>query len=204
MSMADRARVFQPAGAPAAPDSGSDPHPPVPLATDRFIATMTTLGTMPRWRGRDLDDRTEIAEMVRRFYADVAQDDLLGPMFTVVARVDWSEHLPTLTAFWCRALLSEPGYEGNPYRAHLLVHARRPFTRSHFERWLDLFDETLVLGWAGPRVEQAEALARKVAAVHSKQIIGDEVVVAPPGESAPVVAEPQPPPERVAVQLRRP
>src|SRR3546814_5694738 len=43
---------------------------------------------------RDLDDESEIAEMVRRFYADVAQDDLLGPMFNDVAQVDWSEPLP--------------------------------------------------------------------------------------------------------------
>ena len=63
--------------------------------------------------------------MVRRFYADVAQDDLLGPMFNEVARVDWSEHLPKLTAFWCRALLGQPGYSGNPFRAHTLVHAKR-------------------------------------------------------------------------------
>jgi hemoglobin len=136
---------------------------------------MSTPHAMPHWRGRDLDDPDEIAEMVRRFYADVAQDDLLGPMFNEVAQVDWSEHLPKLTAFWCRALLAQPGYEGNPYRAHLLVHACRPFTRAHFERWLDLFHETLDLGWSGPRVEQAKSLARKVAMVHSKQIIGDPV-----------------------------
>src|SRR3546814_14073495 len=42
---------------------------------------------------RDLDDESVIAEMVRRFYADVAQDELLGPMFNDVGQVDWSEHL---------------------------------------------------------------------------------------------------------------
>ncbi|MEZ5204597.1 MAG: group III truncated hemoglobin [Acidimicrobiales bacterium] len=71
----------------------------------------------PIHRGRDLDDEVEIAELVRRFYADVAQDDLLGPIFEDVAHVDWVEHLPKLTAFWCRILLSKPGYEGNPFRA---------------------------------------------------------------------------------------
>jgi hemoglobin len=141
-----------------------------------------------RSRGRDLDDPTEIAEMVRRFYADVAQDDLLGPMFNDVARVDWAEHLPKLTAFWCRALLSMPGYQGNPYRAHQLVDARRPFTRAHFERWLDLFHTTLDLGWAGPRVEQAKALACKVAMVHSKQIIGDAVEYEDSGAGGAAVA----------------
>ncbi len=128
------------------------------------------------WRDRDLDDPIEIETMVRRFYADVAQDEVLGPMFNDVAQVDWSEHLPKLTAFWCRALLSMPGYEGNPYRQHLEVHDRRSFTRAHFERWLKLFHETLDLGWEGPKVLHAKALARKVAMVHSKQLIGDPVL----------------------------
>jgi hemoglobin len=131
------------------------------------------------WRGRDLDDPSEIAELVRRFYADVAQDDVLGPMFHDVAKVDWSEHLPKLTAFWCRALLSMPGYEGNPYRQHQLVHARRAFTAAHFARWLELFHETLDLGWIGPKVEQAKALAHKVATVHAHQLIGDPVALSP-------------------------
>ena len=109
--------------------------------------------------------------MVRRFYADVAQDDLLGPMFNDVANVDWSEHLPKLTDFWCRALLGIPGYSGNPFRAHALVHARQPFTAAHFERWLSLFHETVELGWIGPRADRAHALVDEVARVHSSQLL---------------------------------
>ncbi len=56
---------------------------------------------------RDLDDPGEVTEMVRRFYSDVAQDDLLGPIFNTVARVDWSEHLPKLTDYWCRSQCRE-------------------------------------------------------------------------------------------------
>ena len=115
--------------------------------------------------------------MVRRFYADVAQDDLLGPMFHDVAQVDWSEHLPKLAAFWCRALLGMPGYEGNPFRAHLLVHAQREFTPAHFERWLTLFHETLELGWTGPNTRRALDLADNVARVHSHQLLGHAVSI---------------------------
>lgn len=123
---------------------------------------------------RDLDSPEEIAEMVRRFYADVAQDDVLGPVFNDVAQVDWSEHLPKLTAFWCRALLDLSGYAGNPFKAHAQVHRRRPFTAAHFERWLSLFHETLELGWVGPRADQAAALADNVARVHSRELIGHD------------------------------
>lgn len=113
--------------------------------------------------------------MVRRFYADVAMDDLLGPMFNDIAQVDWSEHLPKLTAFWCRALLGQQGYVGNPFRAHAEIHQRQPFTPAHFRRWLDLFHETLAMGWIGPNARRASDLARNVARVHSSQLLGEAV-----------------------------
>ncbi len=126
----------------------------------------------------DLDSPEEIGEMVRRFYQDVAQDDLLGPVFDDVAQVVWAEHLPKLTAFWCRALLGIDGYVGNPFRAHALVHARAPFTDAHFDRWLQLFHDTVELGWVGPGADRALALADDVARVHRHQLVGS----APPPE----------------------
>ncbi|MEP6623761.1 MAG: group III truncated hemoglobin [Acidimicrobiia bacterium] len=124
--------------------------------------------TVPR---SDLDDPDAVAEMVVRFYRFVAMDDVLGPMFNDVARVDWSEHIPKLTAFWCRALFSLPGYEGNPFRAHQRVHAQQAFTAAHFERWLDLFFETVDTGWSGTNAERAKALAVRVAEVHGSQLV---------------------------------
>ncbi len=120
---------------------------------------------------RDLDTAEEIAEMVRRFYADVAQDELLGPMFNDVAQVDWSEHLPKLAAFWSRALIGVPGYQGNPFQAHLRIHAQRAFTTGHFERWLSLFHETIELGWVGPIADRAHQLGDNVARVHHHQLV---------------------------------
>ena len=76
-----------------------------------------------------------------------------------------------MVAFWCRALFGEEGYEGNPFRAHQEVHARAPFTAAHFERWLDLFFETIDLTWAGPNAERAKALAANVARVHATQLV---------------------------------
>ncbi len=123
---------------------------------------------------RDLDDPQQVAEMVRRFYSDVAQDDLLGPMFNDVARVDWSEHLPKLTDFWCRFLFGLPGYTGNPLRTHQLIHAKRAFTSTHFDRWLYLFYETVDLGWTGANAERAKGFAVRVARVHGRRLIGHD------------------------------
>lgn len=129
---------------------------------------------------KDLDTPDDVAELVRRFYADVAQDDLLGPMFNDVAQVDWAEHLPKLTAFWCRILFGMHGYAGNPFRAHIEVHAQEPFTPGHFTRWLNLFHDHVQAGWAGPYADHILAMARNVARVHSNQILGEPVYYAEP------------------------
>ncbi len=109
--------------------------------------------------------------MVRRFYRDVAQDDLLGPMFNDVAQVDWAEHLPKLTRFWSRALLGIHGYNGNPFQSHARIHARSPFRPAHFERWLALFEDTVESGWSGPNADRALKLAHNVARVHREQLL---------------------------------
>lgn len=122
--------------------------------------------------GRDLCTEDDVRRLVTHFYGDVAQDGLLGPVFNDVAAVDWPTHLATLTAFWSRLLFGTPGYRGNPFRAHQTVHRQHPFTSAHFQRWLDLFDETLDADWAGPNVERVRALARDVARVHCRQLVG--------------------------------
>ena len=122
---------------------------------------------------QDLRGPDDVAEMVRRFYRDVAQDDLLGPMFNDVARVDWAEHLPKLTAFWCRALFGMTGYDGNPFRAHQGIHARHAFTAAHFARWLELFFDTVELGWQGANADKVKALATNVARVHCLHLTGE-------------------------------
>lgn len=130
----------------------------------------------PRANDRpDVSSPDEVEALVRTFYGAVAQDALLGPLFNEVARVDWSEHLPKLTAFWCRALFGTPGYQGNPFAKHRAVHDVEPFTAAHFVRWLELFEETVDGGWAGEYAESMKLLARNVARVHSGQLIGEEV-----------------------------
>ena len=137
--------------------------------------TFTSLPTRRRSAvepgGRDLDSPAEIAEMVRSFYASVAEDDLLGPVFNDVAQVDWDTHLPKLAAFWNHALLGIEGYQGNPFRQHAAVNARQQFRQEHFDRWLELFRANLAQRWSGPFVDRALALVARVAEVHAGQLV---------------------------------
>lgn len=123
----------------------------------------------------DVETPADVEAIVRRFYGDVAQDHLLGPVFEDVARVDWNAHIPRLVAFWCRYLFKQPGFEGDPHQRHLETHEQHPFTPELFWRWLDLFHQTLDEQWAGPNVERMKLLARSVARVHCRNLTGEEV-----------------------------
>jgi hemoglobin len=118
----------------------------------------------------DLDSHSDIEDLVRRFYRAATQDDLLGPMFNDVAQVDWSEHVPKVIAFWSRVLFGVHGYEGDALRAHEVISAKVTLAPAHFERWLDLFGETVDLGWAGPRAERVKQFAADFARVHMAQL----------------------------------
>jgi hemoglobin len=121
----------------------------------------------------DIADVDDVGEMVRTFYAKVADDDLLGPMFNDVAKVDWPDHLSKLTAFWSRAVFGTSGYSGNPYQAHERINEKSPFTMDHFRRWLDLFEATVDAGWKGPNAGKVKTISNNVALVHSRQLVRD-------------------------------
>lgn len=124
------------------------------------------------FRGCDLDNENEISILVQRFYSDVAQDEILGHIFNDVAHVNWDDHIPKIKEFWSKMLLGIDGYEGNPLEAHARIHAMEPFTHEHFRRWLELFQETVDLGWEGPYAQEIKRKAVKVALGHSRQLTG--------------------------------
>lgn len=115
----------------------------------------------------DLRDRDDIQLLVQCFYRYAAMDEILGPVFSA-AHVDWPSHIDTVTDFWSWQLLGVPGYEGNPLRAHLPAHAVTPFTRAHFDRWLDLFRSTVDENFVGPTAEVAKRRATKMAGALSR------------------------------------
>lgn len=121
---------------------------------------------------RDLRDCADIEQLVRAFYRRAATDDLLGPVFEV-AHVDWSSHIPKLIDFWTWQLFGVQGYEGNPLRAHEPLQTATPFRDEHYERWLELFEETVDEQFGGPMAEVAKTRARKMAKALRRLLIGE-------------------------------
>ena len=118
----------------------------------------------------DLDRPREISELVQIFYARIATDELLGPVFTQQADVDWREHHETLTAFWCQLELGIRGFHGAPTQKHSALSKEIPFRREQFARWVWLFHDTVDSGWEGPHAESIKAKASMIARVQSKVV----------------------------------
>jgi hemoglobin len=82
-------------------------------------------------------DEAMIERLVRAFYARLREDPLLGPIFD--ARIaDWEPHLQRMCAFWSSVALMSGRYHGRPMEKHLPL----PVDARHFDRWLELFEET--------------------------------------------------------------
>jgi hemoglobin len=90
----------------------------------------------------DLMDKTGIDEpmierLVRKFYERIQAEPVLGPIFASKIN-DWENHIQKLCAFWSSVALMTGRYHGQPMRMHIGL----PVDRSHFDRWLALFENT--------------------------------------------------------------
>jgi hemoglobin len=127
-------------------------------------------------RGRDLDTEDEIFEMVTRQYVDVGQDDLLQPYFDFgPGFIDWQAHIRTVADYWCHVLLYAPGYEIDTIESHRHLHDAAPFTSELFDRWLQVFEDTVDGGWSGPKAEEVKKRATGMAWAMAQRFLGHGV-----------------------------
>jgi len=111
----------------------------------------------------DIRSRDEIVRLVDAFYTRVREDDLLGPIFDEVARVDWAEHLPKMYAFWETVLFGAGTFRGNPLAVHSALAQKTPLTSREFDRWVELFQATVDELFEGPVAEDARMRAARIA-----------------------------------------
>ena len=124
-------------------------------------------------RGRDLDTPDEILEMVTRQYADVVQDELLQPYFNFgPGYIDWQAHIGAVTDYWCHVVLYAPDYQIDTIENHRPLHGHDPFTPALFDRWLQVFHDTIDGGWTGPNATRAKKRATGMAWAMAQRFLG--------------------------------
>ena len=107
----------------------------------------------------DISTPEDVRTLVDSFYENAGRDELLAPVFNVVAQVDWTTHLPTMYRFWESMLFGTGTYQGAPFPKHMVL----PVQKVHFTRWLELFVETTNAHFSGPKAEEAKGRAASIA-----------------------------------------
>lgn len=111
----------------------------------------------------EIQSRDDIKVLVDRFYDKVKADPTIGPVFS---HVDWPHHLPIMYNFWSSMLLGDRSYMGNPFQKHMPL----PLKREHFQRWLELFMETVDENFTGEKADEVKMRANNIAGVFQHRL----------------------------------
>lgn len=101
--------------------------------------------------------RPALARLLRQFYADVRQHDVIGPIFR--ARIhDWPSHLEKIADFWSGATGGPATYSGPMPQRHFPL----GLEAEHFEAWLDLWRRNCRIQIVGPEAEELIRIAENI------------------------------------------
>lgn len=114
----------------------------------------------------DISGIDDIKIIVDEFYGKVRRDELLKDIFNDVIKDRWDEHLQKMYRFWQTVLLGEHTYFGNPFVAHAYL----PVSKIHFDRWIQLFSETVDKYFSGEKAERAKWQGERMAQVFNVKI----------------------------------
>ena len=76
--------------------------------------------------------------------------------------------------FWETTLLQNNPYKGNPLAVHLKLNSKQALYKSHFDKWLYLFNDTIDLLYSGSNAELAKSRALSMATVMQIKIMNEK------------------------------
>ena len=111
----------------------------------------------------DIASEKDLEKLMDAFYSKAIDDHEIGFFFTEVVQLDLEAHKPVLVKFWSSILLDTYDYSGNAMRKHVDLHHKHPMEARHFERWLELFNETVDELFVGDKARLAKERALSIA-----------------------------------------
>ena len=108
---------------------------------------------------KDILKLDDVKHLVDSFYGKIREDLLLKNIFNSNIQDRWPQHLEKMYTFWQTVLLSEHTYYGSPFPPH----AKMPIDKEHFDRWLQLWFETIEENFTGEIADEAKWRASKMA-----------------------------------------
>ena len=112
---------------------------------------------------KKLESREDIELLVNSFYNKVVKDETIGFFFKDVIKVDWDKHLPKMYSFWESILFGKMSYKGNPMAVHFPINQMEAMEKKHFEKWLELWKQTIEENFTGQNASMAIAKSENIA-----------------------------------------
>jgi len=109
---------------------------------------------------KDIETREDLEFLLDEFYKIAPNDAEIGHHFK---DTDLKTHLPIIVSFWEKALFGKQVYFGNPVTVHQMLHSKSPLTLSDFQRWLEIFKNTIDKFFTGKKAETAKLQAEMIA-----------------------------------------
>jgi hemoglobin len=122
---------------------------------------------------KDIETKKDIELLVDTFYDKVRADELIGYIFTDIAKVNWEKHLPVMYSFFENMLFYTGSYMGNPMELHKHINCLFPLNESHFSRWSFLFNKSVDELFHGKKAELAKQRAKRISAVMQIKIFSE-------------------------------
>lgn len=113
--------------------------------------------------------REKLLELLRHFYADVRQHQLIGPIFNHQIQ-DWPEHIEKIAGFWARVMGAPSEYTGQMPARHMPLGLQR----IHLEAWLQLWDFNCRRHLPAAEAEELSALAHQIGERLMVLVLGGE------------------------------
>lgn len=114
---------------------------------------------------KDITNREDLLLLVTRFYEKLLTDNSINYIFTDVAKIDLSHHLPVLVDFWDSVLFQSDTYHKNAMQPHMTLHQQSPLQKHHFETWLRYFKESVDELFEGEIAFLAQERATSIATI---------------------------------------
>lgn len=114
---------------------------------------------------KDIENRADIDDLMNRFYARAMTDETIGYVFEI-AELDLKHHLPVIGDFWETLLFGTGNYQRhgrNPLQVHAELNDKTPLFFEHFERWLEIFSESVDETFEGMRADFIKLRAHAIA-----------------------------------------
>ena len=123
---------------------------------------------------KNIENKEDVKFLVESFYRKVLKDETIGFIFTKVAKIDLEKHLPRLYGFWNSVLLGTNEYMGNTMGVHWTLHEKNALTDEHFDKWMELWTDTVNENFEGEKAEEAINRAKNILELMRFKLIHEE------------------------------